>query len=330
MPSALFLLWACNPAATTCGAGTQIVGDTCVATESGSTPTESPDLPTGGSIDSTPAASHPLSNCTHVIDVDYDADGVIDDRGFGTWDAEGRLVDWVEQDDLSDPSDFSSTTWTYDGDGQLTSYMKAMNGTVYWQITYDYAYDNGRLLEVLVTSTYEDQTPSLTLETMIWSDEVLIGLEGDWNLDGIDWTESYIYDAAGNVVEEEEVHVGSSMYDYRTYRDFDSAGRVVREEIWDRQSDDWRFYEIEVSTYDAQGMLVASEETDREDGLPSWLVDYTTTYSPEGRPQQLSAEAFQPYYWDENGYYQSYDGNYAYSDGEVVLAMTTDAEYSCP
>ena len=224
-------------------------------------------------------------------------------------------------------------SWEYDGSGNLVRAAKEIDAFLVWERNLQNTYDGeGRLTEVLTTFAYGGYSDhEMTREIYIWDGDILVSIEGDWDLDGTDWVVSFERDASGNAVYEETLYPYSdSMNSWRHWRDFD-GDRVAREETWFLDSnDDWAFYELVDTTWDLHGMETNQTFSSREDLLPTWEIRSDNTYDADGRLTAIYQEAYEPYHWDEHNDDGTYYGGYRYGDGESVLEIISDEVYTCP
>ena len=192
-----------------------------------------------------------------VDDVDWDDDGVFDERGetVSTYDARGNRLtsDFVYDNFLYDDWDYvSNTTMTYDQQGNLLSttlfqdyapglpdYGQTEFATydirgrrITMTIRFDYGGDGVLEYQYAETVTYDEAGNQLT-----WM------AEADSGADGIDtiYRSAWTYDPAGRVTNESgEVDGANNEWDSRSFvtREYDATGNLTRqiEESYDHLS----------------------------------------------------------------------------------------------
>ena len=207
---------------------------------------------------------------------DYDGDGKNDQVEVAVFDASGNRL-WLETDWNGDGTTDTRESYSYDTQGNQTGILSDYDadGVIDRDESISYNTDGNPVSDSVDWNM--DGTIDW-IETWKYDSEGnVVSFSVDSNNDGtIDETGSYAYDSAGRLIHFESGPVGGSVTN-RLTNAYDPDGGMIRRTEWDTDIDG-TIDAVVVKTYDAQGNLVALE--DSRTMYPPTMTIGTASYEP--------------------------------------------------
>ena len=264
-----------------------------------------------------------------------DPEGVQSYIGTYAYDATGDLLTFEQDADADGMIDYACT-YTYDEHGDvLTSHVDGSpdgtGGTDSTQVTY--TYDDHRNLLTMTTETVLQLVDGECVQRRAYSydDGNLSILEGDGNCnhggdadetdtaDGtVDWRDVYTYDAAGDVLTEEDDRGADGDTDLRYTYTYNEYGEELTEDLWVEWTEANARW---TSIYDCSGNLLVYESDQGADGVVEERTTQTFDDSGNLLTSELDSgadgvpESRASYSYDSHGNVLTYESD---SDGNVA------------